>query len=384
MTFLRRAAVSLVGGSTLFAASCSGAIPVGAVISRTGAASVYGEKVQRGLDLALQEINASGGYHGRKLELIYRDDATDPETGLRVTQELIRDEGVRVIVGPLVSSVTLAVAPACEASHTVLLSPTASAPQITGAGEYIFRNYPSDVLEGASMARFARDIGLERVVIMALDNEFGSGLKAVFTQQYQSTSRRVLRAFDFRESDVQAFDPMVQEVAALSPDGLYIVGYLSDVAELLRRVRASGIRAVVLGASSVTEEIAELAGAAAEDLVFPQTTFDPESGDPAVRTFVRAYREAFDEEPDTYAAHGYDALKLLLLGMERGGSPHPDDIRRGLLGIDSYLGASGSAAFDDNGDVIQYPRIFIVRHGSLQPYDRFIEQGGSVPVPGPS
>ena len=374
-------AAMLAASSGLATMGCTGSIPVGAVLSQTGAASVYGEKVKKGLDLALSQINASGGYRGRRIELIYKDDATNPEIGRRVVEELIHKHGAHVIIGPLVSSVALAVAPLCEASHTVLLSPTASAPQISEAGEYVFRNYPSDVLEGTSMARFAKEMGLERMAVLAVDNEFGAGLKAVFALHYRSKLRQIVRAFDFAEGDVRAFGAMVQEVRALGPDGIYIVGYLSDVADLLRGIRGSGISSVILGASSVTEDIVRLAGGAAENLVFPQPSFDAASSDPAVRSFVEAYRSAYGDEPDTFAAHGYDALKLVHLALERGGGTRPDDVRRGLLGIGDYSGASGPAAFDDKGDVVQYPRLLVIRQGRAVPYDRFIEQGGSIRSP---
>jgi len=363
------------------AVGCARDIPIGAVISRTGAASVYGEKVQRGLDLALEEINAGGGFKGRKLRLVVRDDATNPAVGRRAVEELIRQDAVHVIVGPIVSPVALAIAPLCEQTRTVLLSPSASAPQITSAGEFIFRNYPSDVLEGTSMARFARQLGLERMVILALDNEFGAGLKTVFSQQYAGRLHEIVATFDFREADASAFDLMVERVRSLKPDGVYLVAYLSDTAEILRRIHAARIGAVVLGASSVTGEIVRLAGAAAENLVYPQPTFDPESTEPPVRAFVEAYRGRYHEDPDNFAAHGYDALKLLYRALQQGGSSQADDIRRGLLGIEDYAGAAGPTAFDDNGDVVQYPRLFIIRQGRSVAYDRFVEQGGSIRPP---
>ncbi len=381
MSPLRVGSVALASLSCAVAVGCARDIPIGAVVSRTGAASVYGEKVKRGLDLALDEINASGGFKGRRLRLVFKDDATSPAIGRRAVEELIGQDRVHVIVGPIVSSVTLAVAPLCEETRTVLLSPSASAPQITSAGEYIFRNYPSDVLEGTSMARFAKELGLERMVTVTLDNEFGAGLKGVFSQQYSGKLRAIVGSFDFQEADVRTFDLLAERIRSLRPDGVYVVGYLSDTADLLRRIRAAGIDAVLLGASSVTGEIIRLAGAAAENLVFPQPTFDPGSSEPAVRAFVEAYRGRYHEDPDNYAAHGYDALKLLLLALQRGGSAQAEDIRRGLLGIEEYAGASGPTAFDDNGDVVQYPRLYIIRQGRSVPYDRFVEQGGSIRPP---
>ena len=91
-----------------------------------------------------------------------------------------------MVIGAISSPVTLEIAPICEKERVVLLSPTSSAPRISDAGGYIFRNYPSDILEGTAMADFARKMGVRRVAIFALDNEFGAGLTEVFTRGFES------------------------------------------------------------------------------------------------------------------------------------------------------------------------------------------------------
>jgi len=123
----------LAGG--LIAAGCSSDVKVGAVISQSGTLASYGEKVKKGLDLAAEEIAAAGGVRGGQIQLIYRDDATNEEMAKQVTEELIEEEGVRIIIGGISSNVTLAIAPICERTQTILLSPSSSAPEISAAGE---------------------------------------------------------------------------------------------------------------------------------------------------------------------------------------------------------------------------------------------------------
>jgi branched-chain amino acid transport system substrate-binding protein len=101
-----------------------------------------------------------------------------------------------------------------------------------------------------------------------------------------------------------------------------------------------------------------------------------------VQHFVQAYRAKYGEDPDHFAANGYDSLKVLLEGMEKGKSTHPDNIKVGLLAVSDYEGPSGRVAFDEHGDIIQYPRLFVIRQGRAIPYDRFKEEGGSLSVPG--
>jgi len=130
----------------------------------------------------------------------------------------------------------------------------------------------------------------------------------------------------------------------------------------------------------VTEEVARLAGETAELLVYPQPSFDADSTEPGVASFVRAFRSKYDEDPDVYAAHGYDALKLLKQSMLDTESTHPDDVRRGLYGLDGYEGAAGRTAFDARGDVIRYPRLFIISEGTAVPYEDFEQKGGKLSV----
>lgn len=376
-TLDRRVSAPLFLVPLVLAVACAKPIPVGVILSETGAAAPYGEKVRRGVELALAQLHAAGG-PGARIRLLYRDDATNPDVGAQVARELIDKEGARILIGAVSSPVTLKIAPICEARRTVLLSPTSSAPAITRAGDFIFRNYPSDMLEGASMADFARDAGLRRFVVLAVDDEFGAGLSRVFTARFEGGNRRVVRHATFTDGDAVAFRRLAAELRVLRPDGVYVVAYGDDTAALFREIRAAGVASVVLGTSSVTESAVRLAGPAADDLVFPEPAFDPASNEPATRTFVAAYRARFQAEPDAFAAHGYDALRLVATALERAGSAGPEAVRRSLASIDDFPGATGPIAFDENGDVVQYPRLFIVKRGEPEPYDRFVERGGTL------
>jgi branched-chain amino acid transport system substrate-binding protein len=384
MSIFRRCTVLTLAILGIALAGCSKTVPVGAVVSETGAAASYGGKVRKGLDLALEEINSAGGLNGKTLELVYRDDGTNQDVGRQVTQELIDEVGVGAIIGAVSSSVTLAIAPICESEKVILLSPTASTPDITQAGYYIFRTYPSDILEGTAMANFARDLGVERMAIFAVDNEFGHGLKDVFAGEFESRFRKIVKNVDFPEGEAGDLSAGVEALKEENPDGIYIVAYVEDVAAIVQQIRAAGLESVILTTSSVSDgDLVDLVGAAAENVVFPRSSaFDSASDKPEVQQFVRAYRKKYGEEPDNFAAHGYDAMKVLLEGMQKGKSTHPDNIKVGLLAVSDYDGPSGRVAFDEHGDIIQYPRLFVIRQGRAIPYDRFKEEGGSLPVPG--
>ncbi len=363
-------------------AGCGNPARVGAIVSRSGAASSSGEQVARGFELAASELNATGGVGGRTLELLYRDDSTNPEIGLAAVRRLVEHDHVTTVLGAVTSTVTLRLAPYCERNRVVLISPSASASQLTGAGEYIFRTVPSDVLEGASMADFARDLGLDRVAVLAVENDYGESLADVFAERLSASGGSVVATLTFPEGNEAALADAVAALTGLAPRGLYIAAYAGDLATALRLLGGTGIRPIVLGTSAAASDLIRTAGSAAENLVFPRSSFDPAADSADVSAFAAAFRARYAVEPDVYSAHAYDTVRLLAAAVESSGSWDANKIREAFLRIDNYEGVTGRLAFDRNGDVVQYPRLYIVRGGKFEPYDRFVESGGSLPVPG--
>jgi branched-chain amino acid transport system substrate-binding protein len=174
----------------------------------------------------------------------------------------------------------------------------------------------------------------------------------------------------------------VTALQSLSPRGLYVPAYVGDLATVLLRLSESKIRPIVLGTSSAAPDLIRRVGTAGENLVFPLPSFDPTADSAAVRAFVHAFVARYSAEPDIYAAHAYDAVNLLAAAAARARSWDAAKLKDALVRIDNYEGATGRLAFDRNGDVVQYPRLYVVRDGQFVAYDRFVEAGGALPVPG--
>jgi branched-chain amino acid transport system substrate-binding protein len=101
-----------------------------------------------------------------------------------------------------------------------------------------------------------------------------------------------------------------------------------------------------------------------------------------VSRFVERYRQRYGEDPDSWAAHGYDALRIALTAFRAADRWKPDVLRDALAAIDDFDGAAGPTAFDANGDVMRYPRLMVVRRQEIVPYDRFVAEGGILAVSG--
>ncbi|MCB1032418.1 MAG: ABC transporter substrate-binding protein [Acidobacteria bacterium] len=156
---------------------------VGVLVPLSGSLRVWGVNSERGIRLAAEHINAAGGIEGRPIELLVRDSECKPETAVAVLKEWIQGRKVPAVLGAICSSDVLAMAPLAEKGEVVLLSTGASNPAISDAGSFIFRNWPSDRVQGHLSADYAVAQGYQRVAILYVDNAYGRGLDEVFTER---------------------------------------------------------------------------------------------------------------------------------------------------------------------------------------------------------
>jgi branched-chain amino acid transport system substrate-binding protein len=348
-------------------------VVVGAVLSLSGEGGDYGRVIRQAMDLAVDRVNAENGIGGNPLRILYRDSGSSPEEAEKTARELYDRYDVPLIFGGVLSSETLRIAPLAEGRRKILVSPASSSPEITRAGPHVFRVYPSDALEGAYMAQLAsEDLHLRRVTVLAIDNDFGHGLVDVFRKSYRGDVPPAVITYPPRGAD---FPAVVEKAREAGGEGIYLVGYTKDMGEILKEIRRKAIPGRILGTSSFGSPGAlEEAGEAAEGVVYPATVFDPESSDPAVARFVKDFRARYRSDPDLYAAHGYDAVMVAAAAMRKAQGPVPERIAEELLAIQDFHGASGVLSFDPEGDVVQYPRAYIVHSGKFMLFRDYLEE----------
>jgi branched-chain amino acid transport system substrate-binding protein len=339
-------------------------ITIGAVLPTTGEYARFGGSVARGIGLALEEVNGSGGVGRHRIEVDVEDSERDPALGVIAARKLISETGVPAIIGAMGSSVTLAMARVAEESRTVLLSPASSAPEISGAGDFVFRNYPSDALQAQQLGRFAFDQGCTNGALLVADSKDGSSLAHEFRMMFRSLGGRIV--FDERFDEGAAdFTDRIARLAGAGSECVFVVGRNRDLRSLLRQSRASGATVPFYSPVIFQEYDSVVRGdLPVRGVVFSTPTFDSASSDPEVAAFVRSFREKFGEDPDIWAAHGYDALHLLVRAMRSHGTSG-EQIRDGLYAVRDHTGAAGLTTFDSNGDVVRRGTFMTVRDGEL-------------------
>lgn len=343
-------------------------LTIGALLPLTGDGAKYGEAARQGIELALDEVNAAGGLNGIALRVVYEDSQGDPKGGVAAIHKLIAVQNVPAVIGDLFSSVTLAVAPIVNQRKVVLLSPASSAPTITDAGAYVFRNCASDIFEGSIMGRFTHDdLNLTTVAILYINNDYGVGIRDVFKKTFTAAGGRIVEedAFDQSATD---FRTQLTKIKASGAQAVYIVGY-KELGPILKQAAEIGLHSQFLSTVMFEDpDILKVAGQSAEGVIYSARAYDPESGDRPTREFVTKFRHKYDATPDIFSALSYDAMKILVLAMQKGGAT-AEGIKGALYTISHYPGVVGDTSFDENGDVVQPALIKTVRDGSFVPYE---------------
>src|ERR1017187_747284 len=291
-------------------------VTIGAILPLTGEAASYGSPLRKGMALAIEEMNSRGGIQGKPLRIVYEDDQNKPQVGVTAFNKLTTVDRVPMVIGSMFSAVTLAVAPVAERDRVVLLSPTASAIELTSAGEYFFRIYPSDAYDGLFLANFAYDQLKARVASMVtLQATSTSSVSALFEKTFQSKGGEI-RLREFYKEGTTDFRPLLSRISHMRQDLLFLPGSLNEMAILLRQARELGVNISKLSISTVYDpKILSLAGPAAEGIMFSSPVFSPASDTPSIRSFVELYRKTYNSQPDILGAYGYDVVNISALAL---------------------------------------------------------------------
>jgi len=339
-------------------------IKIGVINSLTGSGAPYCENLQNALLLAVKEINKAGCVKGRKIKLIIEDDKTSPTVAVSAMNKLVNVDKVPIIIGPASSSSVMACAPIANRTKTVLLSPGAASPNITTAGDFIFRNRASGAAEGVEIAKFAyKKLGLRKVAILYINTDYGPGFSKAFKTKFTQLGVKIVGIETYNQGATD-FRTQITKLKKLKPDGVYLVGVPIEAGNILKQSLELGFTPQFLTNNMESPELIKIAGKAAEGIFFAIPAFDPNSPNPKVQEFVKKYRAKYGREPDMFAVNAYDAVYLIKLAIEKAGY-NGEDIKNALYDIKDFPGVNGTLSFDENGDVVKPLTIKTIEHGKF-------------------
>lgn len=361
-------AISFIG----IASAADNPIKIGVVQNLTGAwASIDGPS-WNGMQLAIEEINKSGGVLGRQLEAICVDTKADESEVVSAVTRLVEKEKVSVIVGYGDTHWVLAAAPIAIESNLPFITPGATHPRIperTGAWLACF----GDNVQGAAIAEYAtRKDGLKKAanwVDTACD--FSVAVCTYFADAFEHSGGEIVYE-DFFETNWVDYSSMVARLKARQDKGevdcVHIGAIPGNVGLIVKQLREGGVTVPILGADGFdTPSLVDVGGDYAEGVLFA-THVSLSSSDPLVRGFVNNYKEKWGVEPENaFAALGYDSIKLLAQAINLAGSAEPSKIEAGLGMVKDLPGVTGNITYLKGSKVPQKEvSILVVKNGVFE------------------
>lgn len=341
-------------------------IKIGEFESLTGGNASYGISSHNGALLALEEINNGGGVLGKKIKLITEDDRSLPGEPATIIRKLISRDNVVAILGEFASSRALEAAPIAQEMKIPMLSPGATNEKVTEVGDYIFRNCFIDPFQGTVMAKFALSKGYKNVAILTDEKQdYSKGLADSFRKYFTANGGTVIKEQSYSSGD-RDFKAQLTSLRSTKPDAIFLPGYYTEVSLIAKQARQLGIKAPFLGGDGwIGNSLLEVAKGSLDGSFF-SGHWSAENKDPALQSFVAAYKAKYGTSPDDIAALGYDGLKILADAIKRAGSPEPKAIRDALAATKDFPGVTGKITIDDKRNAKKAAVIQTIENGQFK------------------
>jgi len=342
-------------------------IKIGAILPLTGSAAPYGQNAQRGIDLALGELLNNSEKQKYKVEVVYQDSKTEPKEAVNALRQLYDTEGIRYIIGDINSTGMLAMAPIAEKNKILLLSPGASNPDISDAGDWIFRNWHSDALEGQIAAQLAFDsLGWKTAAVLYVNAAYGVGLAKTFKSVFEFKGGKIV-AYEAYTQDATDMRTQIVKILNSKPEGIYLPGWPKEMSVALKQLKEINSTLPILSSQGFDDpSILKLAGNAAESVIFSVPEI-PDPNDPIVKSFNERYQKQYGQPPGVCSASGYDALRIYAWAIDSVGN-NPEEVRKLMANLKNFPGADGPITFDKYGDLLKPFMFKTVKDGKFIKY----------------
>jgi branched-chain amino acid transport system substrate-binding protein len=352
-------------------------IIIGVAAPLTGEGAQYGQSILNSALMMAEKINEKGGVKGRKIELLPSDDRMDPREAGAVASKLVDNPDVLAVVGHFSSTCSLAGCPIYNSRHLVHLSPSSTSPALSKCGSYTFRDCITDAIQGRFIADYiVKILGKKKIFVMYELSDALIACAENVTKRIQELGGTVVGSEKYMSGD-KDFTAIMTKAKAAKPDIILLSSFYQEVAVILRQGKQIGLNVPYIGGDGVyASKVIDLAKDRAEG-VMATAFFNPASKNPLVVDYLKRYDQKFPGgTPDSYAANAYDAIGILALAIEKGGFDR-EKIAQYMRTIGrtnpGYQGATGTTAFDENGDCIKPTIIVQVRKGKWVPMEKQLE-----------
>lgn len=339
-------------------------IKIGAIFDMTGSLAYMGKWSQNGALLAVDNINNNGGIEGKKVSLLIEDGGSDANKNVSAFRKLIDSDKVSLVIGFNSSSAVMAAAPIANTTKTVLLTSGTGSPNITDAGDYIFRNRLSGKLEVDAIAKFiALKSNIKEIGVLYINNEYGKGYARIFQSAFETHGGTILLEEGFEQNQTN-FKSLVRKLKDNNIQAIYLIAYAKEGGILLKQSYEQNYMPQWFSANPIeAPEFLEIAGKSAEGIIYSIAKYDP--NDALSKKFNSEYKARYGSDSEMFAANSYDAVNIGTLAISNTDGSG-EQIKTYLYdSIKDYPGVAGLTTFDHNGDVIKSAIIKIIKNGQF-------------------
>ena len=356
--FIALAAVALA-----LPAHAADSVKIGFNVPLTGFAAADGNSARNGVELAIEQANADGGINGKQIELVVYDDQASPKEAVPIATKLIESDGVAVGISGSYSGATRAAAGVFQEAGVPYISAFAVHPEITKAGDFVFRtSFVGEVQGRAGAKLIGKSLGKKKVVVITLKNDFGKSLAAGFKEAASQFGIEIAAEYEYSIKDRQ-FGPIVSKVKADAPEAIYASGYFFTAGPLVSQLRAAGVDVPIIGQEGYdSQKFIEIAGPASEGVIIT-TSLDRDSTVAETKDFISQFEKRAGFKVDMVAASGHTAAWVAITALRKADAADKKAVRDAIAATELQA-ATGLIAFNKLGEVKKDVQVQVVKDGN--------------------
>jgi branched-chain amino acid transport system substrate-binding protein len=331
------------------AASGGGTIKIAVGGPLTGPNAAFGAQLKNGADQAAQDINAAGGILGKKIELVFGDDVSDPKQGVSVANSFA-GEAAKFVVGHFNSGVSIPSSDVYAENGMLQITPASTNPTFTERNMWnVFRTCGRDDQQGTVAGNYIADqLKDKKIAIVHDKTTYGKGL-ADETKKAMNTKGVTEVLYEGINTGEKDFSALISKIKEAGADVVYWGGLHTEGGLILRQMRDAGVMATMMGADGIaTDEFAAVAGPGAEGTLM---TFAP---DPQKRPEAKAVLDKFaarNFKPEAYTLYSYAAMQIIKQAAEQAKSLDPKKVAEVMHGDNVFKTVIGDISYDKKGDI---------------------------------
>ncbi|QLD85539.1 ABC transporter substrate-binding protein [Natronomonas halophila] len=359
----------------------TGPYTIGMVDSLTGSLSAFGERNQRGKDLALGRVN-DVTIDGRELAITVEDDESESQGGVSAAQKLVNQDDVPFLIGAVGSGVSLAIYESViESTDVVQLSQNSTGLNLT---EFpgLLRMSPTGRTQSLALSNIIAEDGYDEIAVTYVNNDYGQSLTDAFVDAYEGD----VVYNSPHDQEQQSYSSVISEMNDSGAEAWLFITYQAEFATMVNEAYSSGYEAQFYGADSVSgDNVLENTPEGSMDgmkIVVPSAPVDQEN----YQEFASAFEAEYDQQPTAWAAYAYDCVVNAALAIqaadEFSGAALQETVREvsrpegekvtsfeaasqiladgGTPSDVDYQGVSGPIDFNEDGDPVGYLQILTV------------------------